>query len=73
MSNALFVAAGEEDQVIGREGEVGRAPGEWFGKFWRCGHGVVGFDSLACCALDERDMVSNTFRMDLEDLQAVSG
>lgn len=58
LSDAFFVAAGEEDEVVGGEGEGGRAPGEGLLEFRCCGHGIVGLNGCAGCALVGVDVVS---------------
>jgi len=51
LADALFVAAGEEDEVVGLEGEGGGCPGEGGLHCWRGFHGGVGGDCGLGCAL----------------------
>lgn len=53
LSHALFMAAREEDQVVGFKGEGGGGPGKGGLEFGGCGHGFVGFDCRFGCALQE--------------------
>lgn len=52
LPHRLLVAAGEEDQVEGVEGEGGRGPGEGVLPFFGRGHGVVLLDGGSCGALE---------------------
>ena len=46
LDNALFVAAGEKDEVVLIEGEAAVCPGEGFHVLHVCLHGVVEIDGF---------------------------